>query len=211
MATRMRSKVAPRAAVGLVLGAAAGIAAAVFLGVAAGFVAGWATLAITQVIWVHSVTWPMNAAQTRTHAITEDPGRQVARLVAVVGSLVSLGAVGVVIVQTRGAESAGSFVLAGVALVSVAASWALIQTDYMLRIAHIYYRDPVGGIDFNQKEEPMYTDFAYLSFGLGVAYQVSDTNLTRNDMRRMVLVQSLLAYVFGAVILAAVINLVAGL
>ncbi|MBN9179253.1 MAG: DUF1345 domain-containing protein, partial [Microbacterium sp.] len=114
-------------------------------------------------------------------------------------------------VQTRNAPAAVSFVLAGVALLSVASSWALIQTDYILRFAHVYYEEPVGGIDFNQEAEPMYTDFAYVSFGLGVAYQVSDTNLTSNAMRRIVIAQTLISYVFGAIILAAVVNLVAGL
>ncbi|MBU4464990.1 MAG: DUF1345 domain-containing protein, partial [Actinobacteria bacterium] len=44
--------------------------------------------------------------------------------------------------------------------------------------------------------------------GLGMTYQVSDTNITRNDIRRIVIAQTMLAYLFGAVILATVINLV---
>ena len=211
MAPRIRSTVAARAVVALVFGIVVGASVTPFLGLAAGFLAGWAVLALTEVVWVLSMVWPMDAAQTRAHATTEDPGRRTARIVAVIGSLASLAAVAVVIIQTRDAPAAASFVLAGVALVSVASSWALIQIDYMLRYAHVYYEDPVGGIDFNQPDDPMYTDFAYVSFGLGVAYQVSDTNLTRNDMRRTVIAQTLISYLFGAVILAAVINLVAGL
>ncbi len=202
---------AARAVVGLVVGVVVGAVVTPFLGLAAGLLAGWAVLALIEVVWVLRMVWPMDAAQTRAHATTEDPGRRTARLVAVAGSLASLAAVGVVIVQTRNAPAAVSFVLAGVALLSVASSWALIQTDYILRFAHVYYEEPVGGIDFNQEAEPMYTDFAYVSFGLGVAYQVSDTNLTSNAMRRIVIAQTLISYVFGAIILAAVVNLVAGL
>lgn len=211
MAPRIRSTVAARAVVGLVVGVVVGAVVTPFLGLAAGLLAGWAALALIEVVWVLRIVWPMDAAQTRAHATTEDPGRRTARLVAVAGSLASLAAVGVVIVQTRNAPAAVSFVLAGVALLSVASSWALIQTDYILRFAHVYYEEPVGGIDFNQEAEPMYTDFAYVSFGLGVAYQVSDTNLTSNAMRRIVIAQTLISYVFGAIILAAVVNLVAGL
>ncbi|MBN9191734.1 DUF1345 domain-containing protein [Microbacterium sp.] len=211
MAPRIRSTVAARAVVGLVVGVVVGTVVTPFLGLAAGLLAGWAALALIEVVWVLRIVWPMDAAQTRAHATTEDPGRRTARLVAVAGSLASLAAVGVVIVQTRNAPAAVSFVLAGVALLSVASSWALIQTDYILRFAHVYYEEPVGGIDFNQEAEPMYTDFAYVSFGLGVAYQVSDTNLTSNAMRRIVIAQTLISYVFGAIILAAVVNLVAGL
>jgi uncharacterized membrane protein len=57
----------------------------------------------------------------------------------------------------------------------------------------------------------MYTDFVYVAVGLGMTYQIADTNLSTNEMRRIVISQTLLAYLFGAVILATVINLVTGL
>jgi uncharacterized membrane protein len=104
-----------------------------------------------------------------------------------------------------------SFLLAAIAVVSVTASWALIQTDYMLRYARLYYAEEEGGISFNSDEEPMYTDFIYLSVGLGMTYQVADTNVKTNRIRRVVIAQTLLAYLFGAVILATVINLVSNL
>ena len=153
----------------------------------------------------------MDAAETRAHATADDPGRAAARLVAVIGSIASLGAVAVVLIQTRTAGELVSYLLAGTAVVAVAASWALIQLDYMLRIAAVYYADPVGGIDFHQSEDPMYSDFAYVSFGLGMTYQIADTDLGSNRLRRIVLAQTLLAYLFGAVILATVINLVTNL
>jgi uncharacterized membrane protein len=53
----------------------------------------------------------------------------------------------------------------------------------MLRYAHRFYsRMPTGangGIDFNQDDDPMYSDFGYFSVGLGMTYQVSDTNPRR--------------------------------
>jgi uncharacterized membrane protein len=57
----------------------------------------------------------------------------------------------------------------------------------------------------------MYSDFAYVAFGLGMTYQIADTDLRTNELRRLVLGQTLLAYLFGAVILATVINLVTSL
>lgn len=211
MARPLRTTVLLRSLVGLVLGVVVAIFVVPSLGVAAGLLAGWATLALTGVVWVVIVLWPMDAAATRAHATGEDPGRQLARLVAVFGSVASLGAVAVVLVQTRHASNLESFAYAAIAVASVATSWALIQIDYMLRIAHEYYREPVGGIAFNQSEEPMYTDFIYVSVGLGMTYQIADTSLTNNKMRRIVIGQTLLAYLFGAVILATVINLVTNL
>ncbi len=195
----------------IVVGVVVGAVVTPFLGLAAGLLAGWAGLAATGVAWVLLVTWPMDAAKTKSHATREDPGRRVARVIALAGSVASLAAVGVVLLQTRDADGVTSSLLAAIAVLSVAASWALIQIDYMLRVAAMYYGDPVGGISFNQDADPMYSDFAYFAVGLGMTYQVADTNVQTNELRRLVIGQTLLAYLFGAIILATVINLVSGL
>ena len=200
-----------RAIVAIAAGAVAAAAAVPALGFAAALLVGWSVLALTSVIWVLVMVWPMDAERTRAHATTEDPGRQLARLVALVGSLVSLGAVGIVLIQTRERSQAEALLLAAIAVVSVVSSWALVQVDYMLRFAGLYYAEPVGGIDFNQDEDPEYTDFAYFAVGLGMTYQVADTSVRTNEIRRIVIAQTLLAYLFGSVILASIINLVAGI
>ena len=208
---RVRSAVLVRAVVSLAVGVVVGLAAGIVLGTVAGVLAGWAAAALTSVVWVLLLTWRMDAAQTRAHATAEDPGRRTARTIAVLGSVASLGAVAAVLVQTRSADAVGAMVLGGIAVVAVAASWALIQVDYMLRYAHLYYADPVGGIDFTPGEDPSYSDFVYFAVGIGMTYQVSDNDVRANGMRRVVVAQSLLAYLFGAVILATVINLVTSL
>jgi uncharacterized membrane protein len=72
-------------------------------------------------------------------------------------------------------------------------------------------RRPAGGIDFNQQEQPRYSDFAYLAFTIGMTFQVSDTDLETSALRAAALRHALLSYLLGAVILATTINLVAGL
>jgi uncharacterized membrane protein len=208
---RELARVRTRAVVAIVAGVVVAAATAPLLGIVGGLLAGWATLGIVSVAWVLLVIWRMDATQTRAHATAEDPGRRLARLVAILGSIASLGAVAVVIIQARHAPPLLSGLLAGVAVLSVAASWALIQTDYLLRYAHLYYTEPVGGIDFNQDEPPRYTDFVYVSVGLGMTYQVADTDVRDNGIRRIVIAQTLLAYLFGAIILATIINLVTSL
>lgn len=210
MASPRRSPVAVRGPVSILTGVAVAAVGVPFLGWATGVLAGWAVVALFNVVWLLGALWPMDAAQTRDHATSEDPGRSLGRVIALVGSLASLGGV-VVVLLTRGEEPGQAFVRAGVAIAGVASSWALIQVDYMLRYAHRYYTTAYRGIDFNQDEDPSYSDFGYFSVGLGMTYQVSDTNLRSNEIRRIVVAQTLLAYLFGAVILATVINLVAGL
>ena len=60
-------------------------------------------------------------------------------------------------------------------------------------------------------ELPQYSDFAYLAFTVGMTFQVSDTEVNATVMRATVLRQALLSYLFGVVIIAIMINLVAGL
>ena len=90
------------------------------------------------------------------------------------------------------------------------ASWLAINLDFTLRYAHLYYSDPVGGVDFGGTSEPDYRDFAYLAFTIGMTYQVSDTDLLTCRFRRVLLLHALLSYLFGVVIIAAVINVSAG-
>ena len=207
----LRAQMRMRWAIALVIGVLAGAAVAVVLGIAAGLLAGWSALALVSAVWTLLQVWGMNAAETRDHATAEDPGRRVARTVAIVGSIVSLGAVAAVVLHSRHSNGIDAYLLAGISVLSVVSSWVLIQTDYMLRYAKEYYEDDARGIDFNQPEDPEYSDFIYFAVGLGIAYQVADTNISRNGIRRIVIAQTLLGYLFGAGIIATTINLIAGL
>ena len=82
---------------------------------------------------------------------------------------------------------------------------------FALRYAHLYYNEPVGGIDFAGEESPDYRDFAYLSFTIGMTFQVSDTAVSARSIRRTITRHALLAYLFGTVIVAILINVTAGL
>ena len=55
------------------------------------------------------------------------------------------------------------------------------------------------------------SDFAYFAFTIGMTFQVSDNNVSTSAFRSVILRHCLLSYVFGTVILAATINLVAGI
>ncbi len=203
---------------------AAGAAAAVATGASGGWLAapvvGWAVASFTYVLWVWLVIGRLGPEDTRRHATEEDPSRGTGELLILGANLLSLAAVAAVVVgshQDDGGGLSGRLAAGALSLLSVALSWMLIQTLFTLRYAELYYGTAddaggeVGGINFNQKELPQYTDFAYLATSLGMTYQVSDTNLENHRIRAEALKHALLSYLFGTVILAATINLVVGL
>ncbi|MEO7753186.1 MAG: DUF1345 domain-containing protein [Terracoccus sp.] len=151
-----------------------------------------------------------DAAATRKRVAGRDGDAAWYDVVVIVVGLASLGGVGVMLIG--GSSGGGGQVLdALVGLGAVAVGWLCVHTVYLLRYARLYYASPSPPIDFNQDEDPTFSDFAYFSFNLGMAYQVSDTDLRSSAIRKVVLGHTLLAYVYGTVVIAASINLVAGI
>jgi uncharacterized membrane protein len=199
-----------------VIAALAGILAAAITVVlqqpALAAIVGWDVAATCLLLWEWFSLGHLDAAHTREVAMAEDPTRESTDLLVLSASVISLAAVGVVIGKSHSASGAHEFALAVLAIFSVAVSWALVHTLYTLRYARLYYRGGTAkGISFNQDEPPRYLDFAYLAFTLGMTFQVSDTDLQTSEIRATALRHALLSYLFGAVILATTINLVAGL
>lgn len=195
----------------LVVGLAAAVATGLLVSWPYAPVVGWDAAAVVflSAIWlgVHG----MDADQTRSHATREDPSRPATNLIVIAASVFSLGAVAAVLVQAGSANGVQRDALVGLAAGSVALSWFAVHSLFMLRYARLYYGDEPGGVDFNQAEPPRYLDFAYLAFSLGMTFQVSDTDLQNSEIRATALRHALLSYLFGAVILATAISLVAGL
>ena len=131
------------------------------------------------------------------------------RLILVTASMVSLVGVGLVLAKATQEGGRTEFVMSVVAVVTIVLSWGVVQTAYVLRYAHLYYNPPPGGVGFDETD-PDYLDFAYLPVTIGMTYQVSDTDIRKRTIRRAALGHALLSYVFGAVIIAAAINIVAG-
>lgn len=155
--------------------------------------------------------WPMSAAATAERATEEDLSRASTDVFILTASVVSLVAVTLVLNTAHHAHGAARAELASIGLTTVAVSWFTVHTIFMLRYALLYYAEPAGGIDFGSDDPPSYRDFAYLALTLGMTFQVSDTALRTTALRGTALRHALLSYLFGAIILAVAINLVAGL
>lgn len=172
---------------------------------------GWDAAAITLLVWTWRTIWPMDAGEVATHATREDPTRPAGDLVLLGAAVASLAAVGFFLLQASSAKGPRQDILAGLGVGTVALSWLVVHTVFTLRYAMLYYTGPDGGVSFNQSAPPRYSDFAYLAFTIGMTFQVSDTNLQTPAVRATALRHALLSYLFGTLIVATTVNLVAGL
>jgi uncharacterized membrane protein len=174
--------------------------------------AGWDVAALVFTVWVWATMASMSSAATAAHATREDPGRTQTDLLVLVAAVASLAAVGFVLIQASSAKGSDQDLLVALGVLSVVLSWFAVHTLFALKYARLYYAGRPGGIDFNQKDlPPRYLDFAYLAFTIGMTFQVSDTDLETPTIRTTALRHALISYLFGAVILGATINLIAGL
>ena len=199
-----------RLAVGLVAGVGAAVALAT-----AGYprfaaLIGWDVVALVFVAWTWLSVARMDAQDTATHATREEPTRAVSHLIVLAAAVVSL--LGVLFLLLASSDThRGQAITAAVALASVALSWFSVHTLFGLAYARLYYTGPDGGIRFNQPEPPRYVDFLYVAFTVGMSFAISDTNVESSEIRATVLRHALLSYVFGSLILASAVNLIAGI
>jgi uncharacterized membrane protein len=173
--------------------------------------AGWIAAAGFFLLSVWLVVFGLDAEMTARAAQVEDPSRAVADSILLSAAVASLVSVGFVLLDAAGrsGSSKGAYIV--LAVLTVGSAWTTVQTVFMLRYARLYYADPVGGIDFHADDRPDFRDLAYVALTIGMTFQVSDTDLTAKDIRHTAVRHALLSYLFGAVILAVTINIVAAL
>ena len=170
---------------------------------------GWATAAAVYVGWTWVRIAGLSPQDTAANATMQDDTRAEAGLILLAAALMSLVGVGFGLVRASQLGGASQVSLTVLSVLVVALSWAVVHTVFALRYAHEYYSGE-HGIDFDE-DEPDFRDFAYLAFTIGMTYQVSDTQVTSRTVRRTVLRHALLSYVFGTVIVAVMINVIASL
>jgi uncharacterized membrane protein len=190
------------------------LAAALLAGVSSAAVAAdasWDGAALVFLVLVWVSIGGKDADETARMAKAEDVSQPVSDLILLTASVASLVAVGFVLADASRHSGTDKGLLIALALVSVALAWWTVHTVYTLRYGDLYYRAPVGGIDFNDNQQPDYADLAYLALTIGMTYQVSDTDLTAKSIRRTAIRHALLSFLFGAVIVAITINVVASL
>ena len=168
-------------------------------------------------VWIYLplVLWMMLGragsvdVQRRASGLAE--GIPVMLMLAVLGALASLAAITLELQAARQAHDSRYVLLA---LSTVAGSWLLLPVEFGLAYASLYHRQGKHrhGLEFPGDDgAPDYGDFLYFSITVAATSQTSDVVVSARPMRRLVLLQALLAFVFNTGVLALSINILAGL
>lgn len=210
MATR---RPASRARLRLVLSALVGTATGVVVSLWSPWqfsvLLGWNLGAAVSLVWIWFDVAGCDAEDTRRLATAEDPSRTVIDVLLTAASVVSLGGMVVGLRAADRLDGGWAIALDAASVCTVVVSWVLVHSLFALRYARLYYREPVGGIDFHGEGDPDYHDFGYLAFTVGMSFAVSDTDIGRREIRRTVLRHAAVSYVFGAGVIGLSINLIA--
>jgi uncharacterized membrane protein len=133
--------------------------------------------------------------------------------------------VGGVILCTLGMMMVRKSELTPIDLVLVVATcvlaWFFVSIVFALHYAHAYYfgKDTTGdgasdsdegGLAFPGTPEPHFSDFCYFSLTAGMTFEASDVSVTSTALRKVVAIQTVLAFFYNIGVLALTINMLAG-
>lgn len=146
----------------------------------------------------------------RRHARDNDANRVMLLIITITVMLVVLTTIAWIL-SDRDAMRPSTVVLV---VTTLGLSWVFSNIVYALHYAHLFYadRDHSGGDDrglaFPSTEEPVYADFVYFAFTIGMTFQTSDVEICTRQMRQVVTYHALAAFVFNIGVLAFTINVV---
>ncbi len=155
--------------------------------------------------------------QTRARAEAEDPGRKGVFLIVIFTGLIALAAALVLLrVPPKGMSQEEMPILDALVVGAIFGGWILTHTVYVFHYAHLYYLNTKKStkklaIEFPGEDNPDDLDFAYLSFTVGMTFQVSDIDIPDRLIRRTILWHGLQSFLFNTAILAVSLNGFAGI
>ena len=162
-------------------------------------------------VWRMLGTGRSEDVQQRARQLAD--GLPVMLLLAVTGALASFGAIALELSAAKASHTASPLTLA-FAIATVCSSWLLLPVEFGMAYASLYHGGGKAshGLEFpGEGGPPDYGDFLYFSITVAATSQTSDVSVSSRAMRRLVLVQSLLAFIFNTGVLALSINILAGL
>ena len=151
----------------------------------------------------------------RSRAKAQDDGKYLVLIMAIIASIVSLGAIFAELSVVRNMHGFLRYAHITLAILTILSSWAFIQVMFALHYAHDYYIAKVhgnsGGLEFPNADSPDYSDFLYFACVIGTSGQTADISFSSKSMRKTGLLHCVLAFFFNTTLVALTINIASGL
>jgi len=149
----------------------------------------------------------------RTTAIAFDESDEVVLGIVSAASVAAVGCVFYEMVSGKHADGARLVAHIGLSFSTLAGLWLLVPMLFAVTYTHDWYGAPADRKTVRFPDDirsPDYWDFVYFSMNLAVACQTADIELTSKRARRLVLIQSVLSFIFNTSVLGLTINIAAG-
>lgn len=199
----------------LLLGIACGLAWPDVPSLIGRFLLGWNVFVWTYLCWVVYTVIRADQGHVQKVAVAQAESTYAVLAIIIVASVVSFVAVFYELsaVKVSGSHVAWKHLLPAIA--TVVGSWLMVPFLFTLSYSSLFFGlKPGRGLEFPGARKdfmPDYVEFLYFAFTIAVALQTSDVAVTSREMRRLVLLQSVLAFVFNTTILAFSVNVGASL
>ena len=200
------------------------LAGAIVTGVYVGLALPWQWNPVTRAligwnvtVWLYLclMAWLiMRAGHVRVRNIAEQEDNSAVVILSIM-SIASMASIAAIILELSGikelplGDRLAHYAFTGS---TVFGSWCLVGTLFTFHYARIFYNSPIErrALNFPEKEgNPDYWDFLYFSFTIAVAAQTSDITVMSRSMRKTVLAQSILSFLFNVAIIGLSINMAA--
>ncbi|NBB11717.1 DUF1345 domain-containing protein [Pseudomonas sp. SLFW] len=207
----------PRLTIAIAFGVVAGIVAALVAPsitltskcLIAWNVAGWVYMLLIMIR-----TFKSNAEAVRRIAEVEDENAGWVLVMVCVAAIASLAAIVLELAGIKDMSSSDKALHYAFTGFTIVGSWLLIGVIFSLHYARMFYTwngDDAALRFADGEQNPDYWDFLYFSFTISVAVQTSDVGVATRKLRKVVLAQSLIGFLFNTSILGFSINIAAGL
>ena len=201
------------------------LSAAATLGVAVGILApadsiiskilfGWNTGVWSYLVLMLWLAARAKAPDVKRIAEVEDENAGLVLLVVCIAAIASLATITFELAGSKALETTPKLLHYGFTALTVIGSWLLIGVIFSVHYARLFYtwEGKAPALRFAEGlTTPNYWDFLYFSFTISAAVQTSDVGVATRDLRKIVLAQSLIGFLFNTAILGFSINIAAGL
>lgn len=151
----------------------------------------------------------------KDRAVLEDESANFVLAFSSIASVITLATIAMELSSAKEAHGLLKSVHLILPAITLLGVWALLPTMYAIHYAHLYYlteNENHRPLRFPENPQyPDYFDFLYFSVTIAVASQTADVTVTSKRGRRLVLLQSILAFLFNTSVLALGINVAASL